>query len=99
MYGRIGKMEAKPGQRAALIAILVEGLAGMPGCFSYIVAEDPTNADTIWITEVWDSEDSHKAALTLPSVRNAISKGRPLIADMDAAQVTRPVGGHGLVKA
>lgn len=99
MYGLIGKMTAKPGERAALIAVLVEGVAGMPGCFSYIVAEDPADADAIWITEVWDSEDSHKASLALPSVRDAIAKGRPLIAGMEAGQATRPVGGHGLVKA
>lgn len=99
MYGLIGAMTAKPGQRDALVAILIEGVAGMPGCLSYVVAEDPANADKIWITEVWDSEESHKASLALPSVRDAITKGRPLIAGMDAGQVTRPVGGHGLVKA
>jgi len=99
MYGLIGRMTAKPGERAALIAILVEGVAGMPGCLSYIVAEDPVDADAIWITEVWDSAESHKASLALPSVRDAIAKGRPLIAGMEAGRETRPVGGHGLVKA
>lgn len=99
MYGLIGRMTAKPGERAALIAILVEGVAGMPGCLSYIVAEDPVDADAIWITEVWDSAESHKASLALPSVRDAIAKGRTLIAGMEAGRETRPVGGHGLVKA
>jgi len=40
MYGMIGKMKAKPGQRAALAAILGEGTGTMPGCRNYIVAED-----------------------------------------------------------
>lgn len=96
MYGLIGKMTAKPGQRDALIAVLLDGVAGMPGCLSYIVAEDPANPDAIWITEVWDREESHKASLTLPSVQAAIAKGRPMIAGMEAGAVTKPVGGHGL---
>jgi len=99
MYGLIGKMTAKPGQRDALIAVLLDGVAGMPGCFSYIVAQDPGDLDAIWITEVWDSEESHKASLASPSVRDAIAKGRPMIAGMDAGQATRPVGGHGLARA
>lgn len=38
MYGLIGKMKVAPGQRDALTSILLEGLTGMPGCLSYIVA-------------------------------------------------------------
>ncbi len=96
MYGLIGKMRAHPGQRAALAAILLEGVAGMPGCHSYVVAEDPADADALWITEVWDSADSHKASLALPSVREAITRGRPLIAGFDSHVETRPLGGQGL---
>ncbi|MDH4384299.1 MAG: putative quinol monooxygenase [Caulobacter sp.] len=96
LYGLIGKMTAHPGKRDALISILLEGVAGMPGCLSYIVARDPTGPDAIWITEVWDSPESHSASLRLPSVRAAIALGRPLIAGMDAGIETVPVGGHGL---
>ena len=99
MYGLIGKMTAVPGQRDALVAILLEGLRDMPGCLSYIVAHDPADADAIWITEAWDSEASHKASLALPAVREAIAKGRPLIAAFGSHTVTTPVGGHGLAPA
>ncbi len=51
MYGLISKVHAVPGQRGALISILVDGAAGMPGCLSYVVAHDLTNPDAIWITE------------------------------------------------
>jgi quinol monooxygenase YgiN len=96
MYGLIGKMIAQPGQRDALIAVLLEGTAGLPGCLSYVVARDSTDENAIWITEVWDSEASHKASLGLPAVRAAIAKGRPLIASFDAPVVTVPAGGQGL---
>lgn len=96
MYGLIGKMIAAPGRRDELIAILLEGVAGMPGCLSYIVAKDREDDDALWITEVWESRERHEASLELPSVREAIGKGRPLIAGFGERFETTPVGGHGL---
>ena len=95
MYGLIGKMRAQPGQRDALIAILLEGTAAMPGCLSYGIAKDKLDADALWITETWMSEASHKASLSLPSVQAAIGKGRPLIAGFGERFEIEPVGGHG----
>ena len=96
MYGLIGKMRAVAGQRDALIAILLGSTGTMPGCLSYIVAKDGTDADAIWITEVWDSRASHAASLQLPAVQDAIRRGRPLIAGFDNGHETIPVGGVGL---
>lgn len=96
MYGLIGKISAVAGQRDALIDILVDGVSGMSGCLSYVVAQNPADADAIWVTEVWDSQDSHQASLSLPSVQDAIARGRPLIAGFDQHLKTVPVGGQGL---
>ena len=96
MYGLIGKMKALPGQRDALVSILLDGVSGMPGCLSYVVAHDPGDHDAVWITEVWDSEASHKASLALPSVQQAIARGKPLIAAFEQHVQTVPIGGHGL---
>jgi quinol monooxygenase YgiN len=96
LYGLIGKIKAKPGQREELAKILLAGTRSMPGCFSYIVANDPTDADALWITEVWDSADSHKASLALPAVKEAITAGRPLIAGFGERFETQPLGGTGL---
>lgn len=98
MHGLIGRMRAQPGQRDALLAILLEGTGGMPGCQSYVVARDPADADAIWITEVWDSRASHAASLQLPAVRESIRRARPLIAGFDRGQETIPVGGVGLAR-
>lgn len=99
MYGLIGKMTAVEGKRDELVAILLDGVSGMPGCLSYVVATDPADANAVWITEAWDSKASHDASLTLPSVKAAIAKGRPLIAGFSNGTVTTPVGGHGLAAA
>ena len=96
MYGLIGRMLATAGQRDALLGILAEGMEGMPGCLSYIVAKDPSNADAIWVTEVWTDAASHKASLQLPGVQAAIAKARPIIAGFAERFETEPVGGTGL---
>lgn len=96
MYGLIGCFAAVPGQRDALIQVLLEGVSGMPGCRSYVVARDPKDADAVWVTEIWESAEHHKASLALPSVKAAIARGKPLIAGFRAHHETEPVGGHGL---
>ena len=96
MYGLIGKLTAVPGQRDALAAILVEASQAMPGCLSYIVAANSTDADGLWVTEVWDGPASHQASLGLPAVKAAIAKGRPLIAAFSNRVETVPIGGYGL---
>ncbi|GGX78616.1 putative quinol monooxygenase [Pseudoduganella dura] len=99
MYGLIGKIKTTPGQRDALAAILLKATAAMPGCLSYIVAADPNDADALWITEAWDSAESHKASLGLPAVKEALVAGRPLIAGFGERFETVPLGGAGLLGA
>src|SRR5437870_7247955 len=98
MYGLIGKINAVAGQRDALAAILLENTrpGAMPGCLSYVVATDAADPDALWVTEVWDSPASHQASITLPAVKAAITKGRPLIAGFSNRVETTPIGGLGL---
>jgi quinol monooxygenase YgiN len=96
MFGLIGKMTAQPGQRDALLGILLESTGDMPGCLSYVVAKDPGDAEAIWITEVWTDSESHKASLSLPAVRAAIGRAMPLIAGFESSVKTEPVGGVGI---
>jgi quinol monooxygenase YgiN len=96
MYGLIGKMTSQPGQRDALLGLLLQGAQDMPGCLSYIIARDTRDEDAVWITEVWEDEASHHDSLQLPSVRDAIAKAMPLIAGFEPGVITNPVGGVGL---
>jgi quinol monooxygenase YgiN len=100
MYGLIGKMETAEGQRDALARVLLEGMSGggppMPGCLSYVVANDPDDPNALWITEVWEDQAKHQASLQLESVKDAIARGRPLIVGFSNRVVTEPLGGHGL---
>src|SRR5262245_3810669 len=96
MYGVIARIRAVPGQRDALIAILISESSRMPGCLSYVIAHHPRDADSLWVTEVWQSQGRHRASLSLPTVQQAIAQGRPLIAEFRERFETVPIGGHGL---
>ena len=98
MYGLIGKMSSKPGQRDALLALLLHGAENMPGCLSYVIAKDTEDENGVWITEVWEDEASHHNSLQIPSVRHAITKAMPLIAGFEPGVITDPVGGVGLAR-
>ncbi len=99
MYGLIGKLRAVAGKRDELASILLEGTAAMPGSLSYVVAADAGDENALWVTEVWDSQESHRASLGLPAVKQAIARGRPLIAGFGERFETLPLGGTGLADA
>ena len=96
MYGLMSRIKAVAGKRAELAAVLVQEDGSMPGCLSYVVAEDPADADALWVTEVWVDQAAHRASLQLPAVQAAITKGRPLIAGFDNRVETKVLGGIGL---
>lgn len=94
-----GRVVAQPGQRDALVQVLLDAaalVAKAPGCELYFVATSATEPDAVWVTEVWRSEEDHKGSLTTPGVKELITKGRPLIASFGESVRTVPVGGKGL---
>lgn len=96
MYGLIGKIIAAPGKRDELISILLEGTTDLPSCLSYVVSQDNTDENALWVTEVWESQASHGASLALSGVQIAIAKGKPMISEFAERFETSPIGGHGL---
>ena len=98
-FGLHGKLTAQPGQRDALVQILLEAaelLNAVPGCEIYFVSTSLAEPDAIWVTEVWRSEADHAQSLSLPAVRELIGRAKPIIAGMSDSARTVPVGGKGL---
>ena len=93
MYGLIGKLVSVPNRRADVIAILREGTARMSGCLAYVIAEDASDENTIWVTEIWNSQADHDASLGLAAVKDSMSKAKPMIASFSRVAVTNPVAG------
>lgn len=81
MFMLHGRLAAKPGKREELLAIMAEGNPGerMPGCRLYLVSTDETDADGVWVTEVWDSESAHTASLQLQWVKEQIACAMPIL--------------------
>lgn len=96
MYGLIVKLTTVAGKREELIAILRESAADMPGCLSYIVANDMSDQNVLWVTEVWDSQASHDASPSLPAVKKAIPRAQAIVANFERIAQTNPVWGAGL---
>lgn len=97
MFGYIASMKAKPGRREEVVSLLVNGVGQLRehGCESYVVAKSATDEDTIWITEVWQSEEHHTASLELPETRKAIGEAMPLLTGEFTGQATSIAGGLG----
>jgi quinol monooxygenase YgiN len=98
-FGLHGKLTAHPGQRDALVNVLLEAadlVSDAPGCEIYFVSTSLTEPDAIWVTEVWRSEADHAASLSFPGVKELIVKAKPLIASMSDSDRTMPIGGKGL---
>lgn len=97
-YGLIGKFDVAPGKRGELVDILLEAarlMEGAAGCKQYVVHEPVTDADEVWVTEIWTSRNAHDASLGLPGVRELIARAMPLIASAATSVETTPRGGVG----
>jgi quinol monooxygenase YgiN len=91
VYGLISRMKAVPGQRDALIQVLLQGTRAMPGCIHYMIAKNADDDHTLWVVETWDSPQAHKSSLALPEVVEAMARGKPLIAAIEHRVEIAPV--------
>lgn len=101
-FGLHGSLLATPGQRDALVALMLEAsrlMAHAPGCELYLVSTSETDDDAVWITEVWRSEADHDASLSLAGVGELIGRARPLIGGMGDSQRLVPIAGVGISAA
>lgn len=74
-----GKLKA---QTAKLASILMEAsklVLTAKGCKLYVISKDPSEADTVFITELWDSKEDHDNSLKIEGVRELIMKAMPIL--------------------
>src|SRR5437588_13079853 len=101
-YGCYVKFTAQQGQRDALVEHLLSAAAGATktaGCEFYIINTSPTEPESVWVTEVWRSQEKHDASLTTPGVQAAIKQVLPLLAGSPEKIDVLPVGGKGFTLA
>jgi quinol monooxygenase YgiN len=80
-YSRFGKLVTRPGQRDAMVSILLRDVQALKahGCELYVVHTSADHPDAVWVTEVWTSKEAHGASLKLSMVREAIAEAMPLL--------------------
>ena len=92
MYGLIVRLTSAPGRRDELSdRIGGEDSAQIPGCLSFIVAEDAADLDVLWITEVWTSREHHEASLAAPPIEASLTQADILIAGFEKVATTEPL--------
>jgi len=80
-FANVGTLGAQPGRRDELAALLTARNDALErvGCLAYEVGVSDEQPDTVFVVELWESAEAHRASLDLPEVRAAIASARPLL--------------------
>jgi quinol monooxygenase YgiN len=98
MYAMTGKLITQHGKRANLVSILTQAsqvVSQIPECKMYIVCEDVSDENAIWVFEVWDDKQAHDDSLKNEQTRALINQARPLLAAAPDGAELKIIGGHG----
>lgn len=90
-FGMQAVITAQPDKANDLALLLLEAaklLAADEKCECYSVQQSIADPEKIYISEVWENEQAHKASLTNPAIREVITKAMPFIASMNATPTT-----------
>jgi quinol monooxygenase YgiN len=82
-FGQHTRIRAREGKHDALLAKFTEAAEMQhhnPACELTLVSASPDDPDTVFLTEVWTSEEEHERARTSPEVQ-AWAKDMPELVD------------------
>jgi quinol monooxygenase YgiN len=99
-YGCYVKFTAHPGKRDALVEHLLQAassVAQLEGCQLYVINTSPTEPESVWVTEIWRSQEEHDASLNVEGAQEAIKQVLPLLAGRPEKIDVLPIGGKGLL--
>src|SRR5450830_425008 len=80
-FANVGTLGAAPGKRDELVRHLTRRSETLrqSGCLAYEVGVNDDDPDTVFVVELWESEQAHQASLALPEVQASITVARPLL--------------------
>ncbi|QEV99391.1 antibiotic biosynthesis monooxygenase [Microbacterium caowuchunii] len=80
-FANVGTLGTRPGKRDELVAILTRRSPELAeaGCLLYEVGINDDDPDTVFVAELWTSQEAHQASPRLDSVRAAIDEAMPLL--------------------
>ena len=81
VFANAGTLGTVPGKRDELVAHLSRRNDALRdvGCLAYEVGVNDDEPDTVFVVELWESAEAHRASLQLPAVQAAIAAARPLL--------------------
>ncbi|MGO2025999.1 MAG: putative quinol monooxygenase [Brevibacterium aurantiacum] len=81
VFANAGALGVRPGQRDALVEHLTARSDHLSrvGCLSYEVGVNDEQPDTVFVVELWESAEAHRASLELPEVQASIAAARPML--------------------
>jgi quinol monooxygenase YgiN len=76
-----GTLGTAAGRRDELVAHLTRRSDALReiGCLGYEVGTNDEHPDTVFVVELWESEEAHASSLGLPEVQASIAAARPLL--------------------
>lgn len=98
-YGLLTAFYTHPGERDQLVKLLLEAAEGLEEyntCIQYVVSESETEADAVFVSEVWVDKGHHAASLDNEAVISLITKAKPLIKEIKQIQELDILGGKGI---
>ncbi len=97
--GRYAKMRAKPGSGDALAEKMLgvaRALNDASGCELYVINRATDDADVVWVTELWQSQEALDEALQSPESQSSIAAVRDLVLEGSFERIdVEPLGGVG----
>ena len=102
MVGRYVRFTARPGHGDELAALMTDvacSLAGAAGCRLYVANRDAADPDTVWITELWETQadvDASLAVLETDEGRVRLAEVMALLDGPPQRTDLEPLGGVGV---
>jgi quinol monooxygenase YgiN len=98
-FGLYGKFTVKEGERDSLVNILLEATESMGNldeCEIYLVNISDDEPNSVFVYEVWSSENAHQASLSLETTQALIKRAMPIITGMERISTLKTMGGKGI---
>lgn len=97
-FGLFNRFIAKDGERDTLAEILLEAAKSMEkigDCKIYLVNVSNDDSNSVFVYEIWSSENAHQASLLLESTQTLIRSANPIIIGVERVNTFLPMGGKG----
>lgn len=96
LYTRFTTQPSKGKELIILLQKACKLVSEARGCRVYIINQDVSQEESIWVTELWDNPEDHAISLTLDGCKELIAQALPLLAGKPEQVVLKAISGKGM---